>query len=350
MFRLDDQDAAALIHEPRCKCSGCSSLRPALWGVYTGLMDYDFEIAKKDMEEDDEDLVPDPFMREELELGLILAAAFGVALATALPIVDRMFRPPVSSQKILAGLDDMAAIMSNAITPDVERRIDQVVARSISYGVLDSDASVGGRRPDRPASVRGVLLGSTAAFAGTVLENAPSAALVRQGIVASSKYYTNRFFNTFIIPEITSRVDRLLAGTPFNEVANLSALREVLDRRLKTVPYWRLVANAGASRAYHYGYLKAAELRGVTQYRFTAVLDEKTSEICRHMDGKVFSVSTASRLMEKVAEAPDIEQVKTLMPWLSFKEVRDLSDDELERLGVITPPLHGNCRSTLVIL
>ena len=54
----------------------------------------------------------------------------------------------------------------------------------------------------------------------------------------------------------------------------------------------------------------AFELAGVKQVVFTAVLDDRTSDICRSMDGKVFNV------------------------------------DELE-IGVNQPPLHSNCRSTL---
>lgn len=54
----------------------------------------------------------------------------------------------------------------------------------------------------------------------------------------------------------------------------------------------------------------AFEEGGVKQVVFTAVLDERTSDICRSMDGKVFYVS------------------------------------ELE-VGVNQPPLHVNCRSTL---
>lgn len=54
----------------------------------------------------------------------------------------------------------------------------------------------------------------------------------------------------------------------------------------------------------------AFELAGVKQVVFTAVLDDRTSDVCRMMDGEVFNVN------------------------------------ELE-IGVNQPPLHSNCRSTL---
>jgi hypothetical protein len=316
-------------------------------------MDVDFSLAKKAMDEDGEAAENDPFLSEEMELALLLAAAFGLAVSEVRAILDRMFTPPVTAQGIRTGLDQMADRMGRIVTPDTEADILRVTDRAVSNGALDSNASVGGRRPDTPSSVRGGLpvpTGAGTAAAGTILEAAPSARLVRDGIVAASKYYTNRFFNTFIIPEIIQRIELILAGTPFNEVPDLTDLRAILDRRLRSVPYWRLVANAAMSRAYHYGYIKAAELRGVLQYRFVAVLDSRTSEICQAMNGTVFNVSTAARLMERVAEAPDVEQVKTLMPWRKVSEVRGLSPAELEALGVMVPPLHGNCRSTLVIV
>ncbi|KAE8560240.1 minor capsid protein [Paenibacillus polymyxa] len=50
---------------------------------------------------------------------------------------------------------------------------------------------------------------------------------------------------------------------------------------------------------------------GVEQYKFTATLDKRTSNICRHMDGEVFAVSEAE-------------------------------------VGVNYPPLHAYCRSTTI--
>lgn len=338
-------------HATGCTCGGCSPLRPTLWAIHAGLAEYDPQLAVKVMKADGEDTEQDPFLSEETLLAAILAAAFALALSRTDPIVERMFRPPVTEAAILRGLDEMEDILGRVITTADERELRDTANRLIINGALDSDASSGGFRPATPASLSGNPVPAGAVVGvGTILENAPSAQQVMDGIVAAAKYYTNNYFNTFVIPEIQQRIRSILDGTPFNEVPGLADIRALLDRRLRSVPYWRLVANAAASRGYHYGYLKAAELRGVTTYRFVAVIDSRTSEICQFMNGKEFSVRNAVTLMERVAGAANIEEVKAIMPWRPFKEVDGLSRDALEALGVVVPPLHGNCRSTLVIV
>ena len=57
--------------------------------------------------------------------------------------------------------------------------------------------------------------------------------------------------------------------------------------------------------------IEAYEEMGIKKFKYLAVLDSRTSEICRDMDGKIFDVKDAVQ-------------------------------------GENTPPLHPNCRSTIV--
>lgn len=61
----------------------------------------------------------------------------------------------------------------------------------------------------------------------------------------------------------------------------------------------------------HQAQLDAYEANGVERYQYVATLDDRTSEMCRRMDGKVFKLSDAKE-------------------------------------GVNYPPLHPNCRSTTI--
>lgn len=350
MFRLAAKDFDP--HATGCTCNGCDPLRPSLWVIHAAMLETDPDAAKLVMKEDGEDPENDPFLLEETALAALLALAMSRAARRAQPVIDRMFTPPVTEGGILRGLDELAPIFDNAVDAATEAEIRIIVGRTLFNGAQDSDLSSGGTRPDVPASLSDPDFpgARVTALAGTVLEGAPSAIRIMEGVVAASKYYTNQFFNTYVIPEIQQRVRLLIDGTPFNEVPDLTDLRAILDRRLRSVPYWKLVANAAASRGYHYGYLKAAALRGVTGYRFVAVLDSRTSDVCRYMNGRVFNVAKAVSLMERVAGAENIEQVKTEMPWRPFKDIDGLDTEALQELGVMVPPLHGNCRSTLVIV
>lgn len=198
------------------------------------------------------------------------------------------------------------------------------------------------------------LVGTTistgeAQIAADLLRGAPSRQIVHDGIVRATRYYTNNFFNTQIVPEIHGMIDGFL-NDPANTFAtpDLTPLRTMLDKRLKSVPYWNVVANAAASRGFHYGYLKAAQMSGMLSYIIIAVLDRRTSELCRHLDGRVFWVADAVKMLEIVNADEDPEAAKKLMPWRKLDEVKDMDNDALIRAGVLVPPFHGRCRTTLL--
>jgi SPP1 gp7 family putative phage head morphogenesis protein len=148
--------------------------------------------------------------------------------------------------------------------------------------------------------------------------------------------------------------------------------------------YWQVVAMSFANRARTYTQLNAFEDSGILRFRFEAVLDEVTSEICRFMHGRVFSVPRATKHFRDVERARDPERIQELQPWVQVgaddkgnqvlfyergdrrrvvaqvdepgvgesDEVgtysRELSNEQLEAAGVTVPPLHGRCRSTIV--
>lgn len=173
---------------------------------------------------------------------------------------------------------------------------------------------------------------------------------VISGMERAAKYYTNDFFNRQVMPALTASVENELYGVAGSGKAGFNAVRATLDARLKSVPYWRLVANAAASRSYHYGLLKGGASLGRGGYRYEAVIDERTSDVCRILNGREWRISDAIGLIERIAEAEDPDEVKSISPWLRKSDVEGLSNAELENLGVIIPPAHGNCRSTLVLL
>jgi hypothetical protein len=122
----------------------------------------------------------------------------------------------------------------------------------------------------------------------------------------------------------------------------------------------------------------------VDRYRFEAVLDEVTSEVCRFMHGKVFTVEHAMDRFRDVERARDPERIRDVQPFVEVgadpegnqvlfyerggrrravaqvdepavgerdevgRYSRALSPPQLEAAGVTVPPLHGRCRSTIV--
>lgn len=147
--------------------------------------------------------------------------------------------------------------------------------------------------------------------------------------------------------------------------------------------YWRIVAGSFVGRARSFSNVNAFDEAGIVKYRFDAVLDEVTSEICRFMHGRVFEVKRAVQRIDRVQRSTDPEAVVALQPWANvgvdakgnsilyfnrgdtrhtIAEIessgmgeRDavgsynekMTDAQLEAAGVTVPPLHGSCRSTI---
>lgn len=149
--------------------------------------------------------------------------------------------------------------------------------------------------------------------------------------------------------------------------------------------YWRVVADAFVGRARTTSQIDAYEDAGIETYEIVAVIDEATTDICRFMDGKQFTVAAARTLIDSLNEIDDPEDVRYANPWVrkgvdpdgvlrlfvpnadgstttiakiarSGVGKRDdrgeytsaRSESELASLGIPMPPFHGRCRSTIV--
>ena len=147
--------------------------------------------------------------------------------------------------------------------------------------------------------------------------------------------------------------------------------------------YWEVVAGSFVGRGRSFAQLSAYAEAGIDRYIIEAVLDERTTEICRFLHGKTFSVRTGLRTFDRVDADPDL--VKELTPWvreavdpksghkLLYVErggertrvaevtrsafgspddrgdfARGVSERNLTNLGVSFPPYHGLCRTTTV--
>lgn len=171
---------------------------------------------------------------------------------------------------------------------------------------------------------------------------------VSKGMTKISKFYSNKFFDDVIMPKIRKNVEK-----SFQDGASGSQLlNEVLndiDNYYGGVPSWKVAANATASRAYHYGLTKTAYMQGYTTVRFSAVLDNRTSDICLALDGTTWEIARIVETLEDIALVDDPSYLKDASPWIRSSDYDGLTDSQMEAAGVQIPPRHGNCRSVLVI-
>ena len=162
-------------------------------------------------------------------------------------------------------------------------------------------------------------------------------------------------------------------------------LQRTAEHALVTRPtyYWEVVAGAFVANGRSLAQMSAYAEAGIQRYVIEAVLDEVTTEICRFLHGKTFSVGDALGRFDRIEQMERPEDIKAEQPWVReavdsetgrkvlyvdrggtrtpiadvVRSALGTSDDqgefrrgqserELMDLGVSFPPFHGLCRST----
>jgi len=180
---------------------------------------------------------------------------------------------------------------------------------------------------------------------------------------------------------VASGVDRGLGRDDIVGDLSSAMAREAFDQ---SRDYWEVVSMVFTNRARTYTQLGAFGEAGIKRYRVDAILDEATSEVCRFMHGKLFTVEQAMDRFRDVERARDPEVIRDVQPFVQVGADREgnqvlfyerggrrravaqvdepavgardevgrysraLSPVQLESAGVTVPPLHGRCRSTIV--
>ena len=148
--------------------------------------------------------------------------------------------------------------------------------------------------------------------------------------------------------------------------------------------YWDVIATVFSNRARTFAHLSSLRDGGINEYTIEAIMDEATSIQCRLLHGKTFKVEQALARYTQVQQAPEPEAVRELMPWIRSRRVagqnqlyvprpggaetiiadevrtgagrlddpgtfRNVSPtDALASIGVLVPPFHAMCRTTIV--
>lgn len=112
--------------------------------------------------------------------------------------------------------------------------------------------------------------------------------------------------------------------------------------------YWRGLAANGMNRARNFGLVEAYVEIEVRALEIVAVMDERTSDICREMNGRIIPIGSAVGQRNRMMRAQSPEDVKQIAPWVGASQVRGRNLGDILNLGVILPPYHWHCRSTFV--
>ncbi|QHJ74597.1 hypothetical protein VH22019_00033 [Vibrio phage VH2_2019] len=162
-----------------------------------------------------------------------------------------------------------------------------------------------------------------------------------------------------VVHELVTKVDEEERGTTQKAETDpkqriLLQFKEKLRKTAKTGGggLIDLVASLNTSRMASYGFMNEATLVGITHYRYNALMDVRTSDVCEHLNGQVFPVSPAYARLDAELRINDSTTMKEFAPWVAgnqnaLNEFKNLNRDELMEKGWAYPPMHPRCRSTV---
>lgn len=178
----------------------------------------------------------------------------------------------------------------------------------------------------------------------------------------------NKWNTTFIgdnyQDNVTKQVDNIIRKTIKESEGAMSraqvstALKKQMPGPVRNKGYWTTVASSVLNNARSASSLRFYDDAEVETYEVLAVLDQRTSHVCRDMHGRTFDVKVGLKVFEDLDAAESPDEAKDAKPWMTENTkgqvflrgnlTTGLSDAELQGQGISTPPYHGRCRTTIV--
>lgn len=146
--------------------------------------------------------------------------------------------------------------------------------------------------------------------------------------------------------------------------------------------YANVVANAGVQRARAFAEISSYVEAGIEYAELVAVIDQRTTDCCRFLNGQHISVSNVTEILNRTLEITNPEDIRKVTPWVNNRRNPDTGQMQLvTRNGVVLadilrsgygkiddrgqfaarkmgdqlaidasigpPPYHGRCRTTM---
>lgn len=119
----------------------------------------------------------------------------------------------------------------------------------------------------------------------------------------------------------------------------------------KGIEYFEGLAEHTSNRIRAFGQISGMEKAGINAYQIVAILDDRTSEVCKYMDGKIFPLSRATEYRDKILSLKSPADIKSFSSWISPSELNRLKENKTEDnelpLGLTVPPFHWRCRTII---
>lgn len=239
-------------------------------------------------------------------------------------------------------VDDLLAALTDQSAPELESALTAAEAKLngiVSVDEGDDD------EVDRIVAAA-MFLGAQIAQQESRLRGMSQVAGFQRNVVGQTLSTANNYVMRVAATQLRDALARQRAEPiPADQwAARAKAL--VLRLMVNNAAYWRIVANQFTGKAHHYGILRGSLERGLLGYQLVAILDHRTSDICWELHGRQFFLADAVDHLERASKV-SIEQLPNVSPWAKLEDLKDAKTPDLVATGILVPPFHPHCRTTL---
>lgn len=164
-------------------------------------------------------------------------------------------------------------------------------------------------------------------------------------------FWVRNYFDRQLAGKVSELGKQVIQDGMNRDEAAMFFKKQFSDRfDVETYRYWDGFANHVTTRAREFGRIDAYQRAGIEYYRVVAILDHRTSGICRYMHNRIIPVSDGIAMRDALMDAKNPEDVKQITPFLKEKDVQGATTGSLKRKskGYAAPPYHFDCRSRTV--
>jgi len=164
---------------------------------------------------------------------------------------------------------------------------------------------------------------------------------------------------------ISDRLQEILQNSVDQKMSSKELGRELRaefgDMIKQGASYFEGLAEHTGLRVREFGRLTNYKKLGATHYQIVAIIDDRTSDICRALDGKVFPLEPALKSMKAMFTVNDgdytpdeaKERLKEIAPFIKDSQVDyDATGKPIGIMGnhIGFPPFHWRCRTRTIML
>lgn len=277
---------------------------------------------------------------------------------TFLGLEDAMLKPVSSAGSVVA----------RGIEKKIRRAFDNHGADVADQVMLEADFAALGKvvQNQLPFYMRAALIFGAAQVTGSFKDTSITSNKAVDDVIATMTDLHTKIVTDAAKKFIYAQVSNILADADMNDIGEeltkterirktdlADQLNQAVNGGVQLMA--GISANLTTSRLVTYGFLFEAKLKGIAQYQLEAVLDDRTSEVCKRLHGRVFQVEQAFSYTDQVLRTTEPDALKAIAPFLrsnksALAELENMTDEELQARGVMVPPFHPGCRTMLVML